>query len=179
MTRRRLLTALAALVVAAALLTGWLALRPGPDDVRPEVDADGGYRAGTLPEDEQRAAVQAAAEALPAALSYDYRTLDDGLARATGSMTDSFGEEYRKTFDATTRAMATDKKAVTSALVRGAGVVEARDDRVLCLVFVDQMLVSSATTKRPGAPVSVSGSRVLVEMRDVDGTWKIDSIDPF
>ena len=49
---------------------------------------------------------------------------------------------------------------------------------MLCLVYVDQLLVSSTTVKDEDAPVRVSQNRVLVGLTDDDGSWRVDSIDP-
>ena len=122
----------------------------------------------------------AAAEALPLALAYDYRELDAGLDAAVETMTADFGEEFRRTFADSAAALAEEKQAVTSATVAGSGLVRVEDeDRVLCLVFVDQALVSSATLGDPDAPVQVSQNRVLVEVVRDGGSWLVDSIQPF
>ena len=176
--RRVLVAVLVALVVAAAALTWWVASRPAPSDVRPAVGQDGSYTVGTIPGD-GRAAVKAAARSLPVALSYDYRTLDAGLAKATKAMTSSFANEFRATFDKTARPLATSSQAVTSASVRGAGLVRVAGDRAVVLAYVDQVLVSSKDSKDKGSPVKLSQNRVKVELRRVDGTWKIDAINPF
>lgn len=182
MTLRSKLTALlAVLVLAAAALTAYVATRPDPRDVRPEVAADGAYRTGSLPSDPGEDAVKAAVKAVPKALSYDYRTLDEGLADATELMTSDFAAEFSEVFAATARERALDKKAVTSTLVRGGGLVrlEGSDDEAVCLVYVDQVLVDSATMQNKQKPVTVSQNRVLVGLELEDGGWRLSSIQPF
>ncbi|CAB4734694.1 MAG: hypothetical protein F2667_14745 [Actinobacteria bacterium] len=179
--RRALVTVLVVLLAAAAGVTGWLWTdRPAdPTDRAPVLSDAGAYAVGSLP-DGLDAAVEAAATTLPLALTYDYRTLDDGLERATAGMTDEFAEQFRTTFEGSAAELAADKKAVTNAVVRAAGLVRTEGGgRVLCLVYVDQVLVSSATMQDAERPVDVNQTRVLVGVTDVDGTWLVDSIQPF
>jgi Mce-associated membrane protein len=182
MTLRQKLTALlAVLVLAAGALTAYLATRPEPADVRPEVAADGAYRVGTLPSEPGEGAVRSAVRAVPKALSYDFRTLDEGLVDATELMTDDFRAEFSEVFAATARPTALEKKAVTRTLVRGGALVRLEDDdtKAVCLVYVDQVLVDSATMKNKAQPVTVSQNRVLVGLEREDGGWLVSSIEPF
>ena len=178
MTRTNLLRLLLALVLASGGFLGWALTRPDPEVTRPLVRPDGSYRTGSLPGPEQRA-VAAAVRAIPVALSYDYRSLDASLGRATELMTPAFSSTFRNTFDRTTREMAVRKKAITSSLVRAAGVVgSVEDGRVTCLIYLDQVLVSSAD-KKADQPLKVGQSSVHVRLREVGGKWKVDGIDPF
>ncbi len=188
--KRLLLGALALVTLVVALLTG-LTLMLGDDDetptVAPELAADGTYRAGSVP-GRDRDAVQAAVDAVPLALSYDYADLDRSLTSATSRMTEAFAEEFRTTFETTVRPLATDKQAVSQARVRAAGVVEqtGKDagDAVIVLVYVDQVLVSSRVLEREGGgaqaeqPVKVGQTRVTVRMVRVGDSWKVDELRP-
>ncbi|MFL6024761.1 MAG: hypothetical protein ACJ72O_15595 [Marmoricola sp.] len=179
MARRILIIVLTALLAGSAALTVVVTTRDEPATVTPKVLADGRYRVGTVGDDDATAAVRAAAKALPVALSYDYRSLDKSLKAATGLMTTSFATEFSRTFDKTTRAMAVEKQAITSALVRGAGIVgQVHGDRATVLVYLDQVLVSSRA-KKASDPLKVSQNRVHVSMRKVGGHWRVDNIDPF
>lgn len=177
---KRLNLALVALLVVA--LTAYVVLRvtaPEPDTTKPtSADSEKGYAGGALPEDGEDA-VAVATEVLPLALGYDYRTLEEGLDEATALMTEEFGEEFRRTFEDAVVQPTIDKEAVTSATVRSAGLVRVDGDRVLCLVYVDQLLVSSATVTDEDNPVRVSQNRVLVGVTDASGEWLVDSIQPF
>ncbi len=187
MARRPSATAvLLVLVLAASGLTGWLALDdPAPtatatvasgDGVVPTIK-DGVYSVGSIPDPEAKAALQAAVDAVPAALSYDYRSLDESLASATAMMTEGFAAEYSEIFDTTTRAMAEDKEAITTTLVRAAGVVTAvEDDAVTCLVYLDQFLLASKGQK---PSKSYTAARVHVTLEKVDGAWKVSDLEPF
>jgi hypothetical protein len=177
--RKLLLAVLVVLLAASAVLTWQVASWDHPEAVVPEVLADGQYRAGTMADDETQAALEAAVDILPTALAYDYRTLDKGLEAATSRMTTSFAASFTSTFDKTTRRMAVEKKAVTHALVRAAGVVgEAHDGKALVLVYLDQVLVSSRTRKASD-PLKVSQNRVHVRLERVDGAWRVSDIAPF
>ena len=139
------------------------------------MSADGRYRVGTLPD---RDAVRAAVTALPLALSYDYQAPERTLAAATSKMTPDFADEFRATFDATVRPLAVKEKAVTQAKVRAAGVVDRSGKRVTCLVYVDQVLVSSTDLASGKKPVKVGQNRVLVRLVQVGHSWKVDDITP-
>lgn len=177
---RRLTIALAGLLVA--VLAAYLVLgatAPEPDTTKPvSADQEKEYVGGALPGDDAKP-VATAVKTLPLALGYDYRTLDEGLDKATALMTKDFAEEFRSTFESSAAQIAEDKKAVTSATVRSAGVVRADGDRVLVLVYVDQVLVSSDTVADEDNPVRVSQNRVLVGVTDASGEWLVDSIQPF
>lgn len=178
--RRKLLTLLLAVfVLAAAALTGYLATRPEPADVRPVVGEDGSYTLGSLPSADGSAAVEAAVRAVPAALSYDFRTLDEAISEATSYMTPGFAKTFQETFDETAKPMAESKHAVTRALVRGAGLVDVADERATALVFVNQILVSSDTMKQKSSPAKVSQNRVLVTLEWHEDRWLVGDLSPF
>lgn len=145
----------------------------------PGVQPDGRYQVGTLPDESAQQAVLAAVEAIPVALSYDHRTIGESLKKATALMTDDFAKEFTTTFEASTRSMAIEKQAITSALIRAAGVVgTVRDDAVTCLVYLDQVLVASKD-KKADDPLKVSQNSVRVAMVKVGQDWKVDGIEPF
>jgi hypothetical protein len=183
MTARRLIGVVLTAVLATTAVAGCggdgkKAAKPAAVST-PGVQTDGSYRLGTLPDKDASAALKAAVTALPVAVSYDYRTLDDSLAKATALMTASFAKEFTKTFDASTRAMAVQKQAITSALVRGAGVIGAvKGGKVTCLVYLDQVLVSSKD-KKASSPLKVSQNSVRVKLQKVGGAWKVDDVEPF
>lgn len=182
-TARAVLLLLVAAVALAGVIAGhaW-SQRPMPVADRPprSASSEEGYRVGTLP-DRLDEAVEAAATTLPLALSYDYRSLEPGVAAATAGMTDTFAADYRRTFTGSAARLAREERAVTNAVVRAAGLVRAEGtDRVLCLVYLDQTLVSSKASRRQrSTPAQVAQNRVLVGVRLVDGRWLVDSISPF
>ena len=177
--RRILIAVLVVALLSSAGLTAWVATRDEPAVVKPKVSAEGRYRVGTVGDDDAVAAVRAAVAALPVALSYDYRSLDKSETAATKRMTPAFAKKFSETFDKTTRTLATEKKAITSALVHGAGIVGTpRDGRATVLIYLDQVLVSSKA-KKPTDPLKVSQNRVRVSMREVDDHWLVNDIEPF
>jgi hypothetical protein len=179
--RRGLILALALGVLVAGGLTAWLATRPDPGSHRPEISKDDGtFRTGSLPDDSAEAAVKAAARTMELALALDYRRLDEGLSDATAGMTDSFGAKFSSDFTELARPRALKKKAVTSALVRGAGLVRREgDDEAICLVYVNQVLLETKSLGEKDKPIDVSQNRVLVGLKKVGGDWLVDSIQPF
>ena len=179
MARRIVIAVLAVLVLASGALTVISVKQDEPKAITPKVLADGKYRVGTVGDDDATAAVKAAAKALPVALSYDYRSLDKSLKAAKALMTSSFAAEFADTFDKTTRPLATEKKAITNALVRGAGIIgSVHDGKATVLVYLDQVLVAS-TAKKANDPLKVSQNRVHVSLRQVDGKWRVSDIEPF
>ena len=135
--------------------------------------------ASTRLPDESRAAVEAAATALPLSLTYDYRDLQGSLRTATTAMTERFAREFVPSFRATAVPQARRAKQVTDAVVRRTGLVRTADGgrRVLCLLYVDQRVLRSAG--RPeGPPVVVRRSSVAVEMVRSGDRWLIDDIAP-
>lgn len=177
--RRIVIAVLAVLVVAAAAGTWYLANQPAPADVRPAVAKDGTYTPGSIPSDAGAAAVRMAIDEVPKALSYDYRSLDRNLAEATEGMTPEFTNTFTDTFNRVVKPMATENKAVTQALVRGAGLANLSDDETTatCVLFVDQLLVTSK--RKSGVEPQVGKERVRVTLNNADGTWQIDDIQPF
>ncbi|NKQ57748.1 hypothetical protein HFP15_33300 [Amycolatopsis sp. K13G38] len=169
---------LALLVVAAGTGVGYLLTRPAPPDVQPTVAPDGNYTVGSFPSDAGQAAVRAAAGKLPTVLTYDYRSLDAAENQAAQQMTSSYAGTFRGVFDKTVKVMAAKQNAVTRALVRGAGLVNLSDDdnTATCLVYVDEVLVSSNDARQPA---QVSQNRVSVTMKHTGDGWLIDNIQPF
>lgn len=176
---RRIITAvLVILVVVSTAGTWYLASGSPVADIRPATSKDGSYTPGSLPSEGGAAAVRAASDLVPIALSYDYRNLDKSLRRATERMSPSFAKTFRATFTSAVEPMATKNKAVTKALVRGAGLTELGEDdsTATCVLFVDQVLVTSEGSGK--AQPHIGKERVLVDLVDIDGTWLVDDIRP-
>ncbi len=175
----RVVPVLIVLVLLGSALSLVLALtRPDP---RPPDDLPGagqGPYAMTRLVGEGGSAVQAMVQALPVALGYDYRDLDDGVADATALMTDTFAEEFTRSFDTSARPLARRQRVVAEARVRGAGVVRVVDaDTVVALAYVDQVLSRRPRTVAKPSEV-ITRSRVLVRLVRTGEVWKIDNISP-
>lgn len=177
--RRRVVEVLTALVIIGSALCLYLALtRPDRVPIAERPGEGAAYRVAELA-GPGGPALAAAVAAVPAALSYDFRRLDASLARATRSMTASYAAEFTATFDERARPVARARKAVTRAVVRGAGLVRTSGDaRAVVLVFIDQLLVRSTRQDAGEAPTTLSRNRVLITMVLRAGTWKIDDIRP-
>ena len=176
---RKLSWVLALLLVPAIVLSAVVLGHHQPDPVRSKVSDSGAFVVGSLPDSAGRDAVKAAVDAIPSALSYDYRKLGAGLTSATSKMTPTFAKQFRTAFATSAQKKATDQQAVTTALVRGAGLVQMDGpDKARCLLYVDQVLVSS-NDKKASDPVRVNQNRVRVDLKKVDGTWKVDGLEPF
>ena len=62
-------------------------------------------------------------------------------------------------------------------MVRAAGLATAiKDDKVTCLVYLDQFLLASKGQK---PAKSYTAARVHVMLEKVDGTWRVAGIEPF
>lgn len=169
---------LALLIVASAATLVWMLRRDEPTYATSSYAKDeGSYTVGSLPDDGKEP-VSAAVEGIQHALGYDYRTLEKGLASATALMTDDFAAEFTDTFEQVVRADARDSKAVTVALVKGAGLVRRDGSDAECLVFVDQVVLSSAAEQSAQDVQQVVQARVHVTLKQVDGAWLVDDIEP-
>lgn len=130
---------LVAVGVAAALalaLLVWVLTLPGTTaDLTP---AERSEQAARL-DDAASAAEDAAAQIVPVALTYDYRTFDEDVAAAQAVMTDDFGAE-RSALLADLREQAVDQRSVVTAAIAGTGVTRVSDggDLATVVVFVDQ-----------------------------------------
>ena len=175
---RRVVPVLTVLVLVASGLSLALALtRPDP---RPPPDLPGAGPRAYEPADlagPAGPAVEAMVDALPEALGYDFRRLDDDLSEATALMTRGFAVRFRRSFDTTARPRAREDRAVVEAPVRGAGLVRLLDDETaLALAYVDQVLVRGRSLEPGDEPRVLSRYRVLVRLVRVRETWKVADI---
>jgi Mce-associated membrane protein len=131
-------------------------------DARHDSNQDGGERA--------RKEVVAHVEKL---LSYDYREIEDELARERDWLTGSFADDYTSLVSDEIAKAAKKVKVVTEARVSASGVVSAEHDEVELLLFVNVTTRSSEL-----AQPRVSGSRLAVTAKYVDGEWRISALDP-
>lgn len=124
------------------------------------------------------AAVDSAAAAVPAVLSYDYRTLDADFAEAERFLTDEFAEKRTTLFDQeaesgmTLREQVVADKVVVTARVSGTGLTRVSEDgdRATVVVFVDQ-----DSQKGKADPRSLKMWATLSMVADGDD-WLLDDI---
>ncbi|MCX9190545.1 hypothetical protein C3Y87_03765 [Carbonactinospora thermoautotrophica] len=159
--RRRLAGAFVVLLTAAVVLAGGLV----------------GFLAYDLLQ--QRAAEEAREKALAAAemhtpvlLSYDYRHLDQDLAKAQAVLTGDFKEKYAETFTKVVKPTATQYRAVVVGNVAAAGVIRAEPDEAQVLMFVNQQ----ATNSQLKAP-RLDLSRVRMTLKKTGAGWLVSNIE--
>lgn len=156
--RRRLLTAVMGVLLLAGLVAvavlGWQ------------------YREGRRADDARGEALSAARKAAPVVLSYDYRHLDRDFTRARGHLTGKFRDEYRKTTTTVVGPTAEKYHGVVKATAATASVVSASPDRVMVLLFVNQVTQS---TQVSGSRVDLN--RVRMTMSRTSEGWKVSAVD--
>ncbi|GGO98476.1 hypothetical protein [Wenjunlia tyrosinilytica] len=164
--RRGLLSAvLAILVVAALAATGVLAWQ---------------YREAERTRQARTQALAAARKAAPVIMSYDYRRLDRDFAAARGHLTGAFREKYRKTTEGVVAPTARKYHGVVRATVAepptggtpAASVVSASPDRVVVLLFMNQVTNSTQVT---GPRLDLN--RVRLTLVPTPHGWKITTVD--
>ncbi|MGH3342907.1 MAG: hypothetical protein ACRDPK_08495 [Carbonactinosporaceae bacterium] len=144
------------LLVLAAAATGFLGYR---------------VRAASQTDEARTEALAAAKANASKILAYDHRHLDEDFAAARKVTTGKFRNDYTKT-TSTLKPTATDIKAVVKADVVASSVVSAEPDRVVVLLFVNQI----TTSNRLDAP-RVDLNRVRMGLEQVDGTWLVSDVD--
>jgi Mce-associated membrane protein len=115
--------------------------------------------------------IGAATSGVARVLSYDYRHLDGDFTAAERLLTPHFRKQYDDTTAKGVRPLAAKYKAISSADVSAAGIVDAGRDRAVVLVFVNQTVTNSQLT----AP-RLDRSRIDVTMVRSDGRWLIDRL---
>jgi Mce-associated membrane protein len=116
-------------------------------------------------------AVSAATGGVATVLSYDYKHLDADFASAEKLLTPSFRKQYDDTTAKAVRPLAAKYRAISSADVSAAGVVDASSTRAVVLVFVNQTVTNSQLS----AP-RLDRSRIDVTLVRIHGRWLIDKL---
>ncbi|MFI7410006.1 hypothetical protein ACIBU0_15200 [Streptomyces sp. NPDC049627] len=164
--RGRLLTVLLAVLLVASLAAAFALAWKSWDARRTETA--------------RTEAVAAAQKAAPVVLSYDYRHLDRDFARARAHLTGDFRDEYGKTTKTVVGPTATKYHGVVKATIAApasggtpaASVVSASSDKVVVLLFVNQVTES---TQVSGSRVDLN--RVRMTMTRTDEGWKVSAVD--
>ncbi|MCH6162608.1 hypothetical protein [Streptomyces marispadix] len=165
--RVALLTALVVVGVVSAAVFGWL--RQSGEGTRVA----------------RAQALAAARKAAPDILSYRYQHLDRDFAKARTHLTGGFREEYAKTTEKVVGPTAKKYKGeVTATVARprsggtpaasvvSASVVSASRDRVVVLLFMNQ-ITKNTQAKSP----RVDLNRVRMTMVPTAGGWKVSAVD--
>lgn len=118
-------------------------------------------------------AVAAARNAAPVILSYDYRHLDRDFTAARTHLTGTFRDTYARTTRTVVTPTATKYQGVVTATVAaGPAVVSATPDKVVVLLFVNQVTDST----RLSAP-RLDLNRVRMTLTRIAGGWKVSAVD--
>jgi Mce-associated membrane protein len=121
----------------------------------------------------RQAATDAARTRLPQLLSYDYHTLDRDLAGARAGTTGAFRDQFAELTTKVVAPAAQQQEIVTKTTVTGTSVVSAEPDRVVLLVFLDQVTHTKAD---PSA--RIDGARARVTLQRQDGQWLVSALTP-
>jgi Mce-associated membrane protein len=163
--RRRLGTLSLTVLLLAALVTAGVLGRQ--------------YQQGRVTEQARVEALAAARKAAPVVLSYDHRRLERDFGRARALLTGEFRAEYARTTKAVVGPTARKYRGVVKATVvtppeggPAASVVSASPDRVVVLLFVNQVTESTQVT---GSRVDLNRVRMTLA-RTGDG-WKVSAVD--
>lgn len=155
---RLVLTSWTAVVVVLALVVGFVFMQVHARDTR---------------EDNRRAALDAAEKKLVQVLSYNFRTVDEDVARAEKHLTGKFASDFKQFSSKLIVPNAKGEKITTDVEVVATSSVKVQDDQVVALMFVNQ------TTKRKGAKEPrIDGSRLRLTMEQVDDRWLISELTP-
>jgi Mce-associated membrane protein len=118
-----------------------------------------------------REATAAVLDLAPKLLNYNYRTIDEDMARAQSVTT---GEYWAQNgLGQTLKQAVIEQQASTNTVVRAGGVADAQPDRVVVLVFLNQ----TTTGKGLSAP-RVDSRAARVTTARVDGTWLLAGFEP-
>jgi Mce-associated membrane protein len=155
---RTVLVAWTALVLVGAVLLGWLTW----SNHRADEQAAAG-----------RAGLARATSSVMALLSYDGATILDQLDDESRLLTGQFKRKYVTLVRTVVGPAAQKQRIVTKATLASAALIDADEDRVKTLLFVNLV-----TTGGDSSTPAVTGSRLVVVMRHVDGKWLISRMDP-
>ncbi|WP_410537832.1 hypothetical protein [Streptomyces sp. KL2] len=163
--RGRLLAVLAVLVLTALAASTVLGLR---------------HREAELTHRARSEALAAARKAAPVILSYHHKRLDRDFAAARKHLTGSFRDEYERTTAKVVAPTAEKYKGIVKATVAGpeggvpaASVVSSSPDRVVVLLFVNQ--VTESTQVSGGSRLDLN--RVRMTLTRTPQGWKVSAVD--
>ena len=126
--------------------------------------------------DEAPSAAERAAKAM---LTYDYRHLEADRNRAAVYLSDDFRPKYLENFKQLekqkdgTPGMAVQSKTVVTSSVLGSGVMDAAENEVHVLVYVNQV------SKKPGADPQIFQNRVSMTMEKHGNQWLVDGLKSY
>ncbi len=141
---------------------------------RAEHPDEGAAPDGAITSTEARdAGMQAATQLTEKVLSYDWKTLDADSKANQAVLAPSFRSEYAKTM-AGVKAEAVKNQVKLKASAAATSIVSATENKVVALVFVNQVTTAKGTANR-----RVDSSRVLVTLTRSGGDWRISKLKAF
>lgn len=169
-TQKRVVAALAALVLVAAVVLAWLVQRGGDAGATEVTTAESGDAvvASAAVKDTVR---EAASEAATRAYSYSWKTLAEDKADARDLMTEQMARRYDRTMAGVATTSRREHTEV-SAAVAGTALVTASASDARVLVFVNQ-----STTGDDLEEPLLNLDRVLVTLVRAGGEWKVSELD--
>ena len=163
----RLLGILVALCLLLAALAGYAWWRS-------ENPEDGTAPDGAITSAPARdAGMQAAAQLTQKVLSYDWKTLDADMKRAQELLAPSFRSEYARTMNEV-KAQTVKNQVELKASVVATSIVSATEQKVVALVFVNQVTTAKGSDTR-----RLDQNRVLVTLGRDGGEWRVSKMDAF
>jgi Mce-associated membrane protein len=139
--------------------------------VTPSSNAGG---ASSLLSPTSQTGLQAARTAIPAILSYDYRSISADIAKAKADTTGVFAKQYAASAGKLL-TQAKQVRAIVQATVGSAGVVSAGPGNVVVLLFVDQATVRQVAGQST-PQTRIDQDRVLATMTNVNGAWLVSAL---
>ncbi len=161
----RLLGVLVALCLVLTVVTGYAWWRS-------EHPEDGKAPDGAITSAQARdAGMQAATQLTQKVLSYDWKTLDADIKASEAVLAPSFRSEYAKTMAEIKEQTVKNQVKLTASVV-AASVITASEQKVVALVFVNQL-----TTAKGAGNQRVSVVRARVTLSRGSGEWRVSELE--
>lgn len=167
---QRLAMGLGALVLAAALVLGWL-VRGAGDDPAAGVSTAASTQAAVASAAVKDDVLEVASEAATRVYGYSWETLAEDKADARALLTGDMLDQYDRTMAGVATTSRRDRTVVTASVV-GEALVHASSSYARVLVFVNQ----STTSDELEEPL-LNLDRVLVTLERTGGEWKVSELD--
>jgi Mce-associated membrane protein len=117
--------------------------------------------------------MQEASKITAKVLSYDWKTLDADMKAAQKLLAPSFRSEYAKAMN-DVKAQTIKNQIVLKASVVATSIVSATQEKVVALVFVNQVTTAKGTENQ-----RLDQNRVVVTLGRHGGEWRVSKMDAF
>ncbi len=153
----KLTTGLVALVLVVAAVLGWLIYSTG---------------AAQSAENARGEATAAAVEQVTNMFGYHHATVEDEMDTALEGLTGDFRDTFEDEVETNVIPRAEQNEVVSEAAVVAQGPVETTKDTATVLVYFNQTITANTGPKSTFTP-----SRLLVELREIDGRWLVSGLE--